>query len=238
MTLCEVSKKFSLCQPTIIKILNQYHIKRYTKSQLFSPNINEDYFETIDTEAKAYFLGLIITDGCIHSAKGRSPLLAISLQEQDLYILERLKAELNINKKITFDGRGCAELQVYSKKMVADLRKYGIKERKSLCTILPQNIPSEFHQHLIRGILDGDGSISFYARPNRSCHVKAIRFCQGNKKFLEDIIEWLYEECGAEKINTYQEKDSLWSIAYRKNDSVIKIINYLYSDATIYLERK
>ena len=28
--------------------------------------LNENYFETIDTREKAYFLGLLAADGCIH----------------------------------------------------------------------------------------------------------------------------------------------------------------------------
>ena len=238
MTIDELSEKFLICRPTVIKILNQYRIKRYTKSQLFSPNLNENYFDVIDTEEKAYFLGLIITDGCIFTTKGKSPMLAISLKNRDSYILETLKNELHSNKKITTDGRGCSELQIYSKKIVDSLRQYGITERKSLHTILPTNVAKEFHKDLIRGILDGDGSVSFYARKNRSCHIKAVRFCQGNEKFLIDLVDMLYEECGAEKINIYKEKESLWSIAYRKNESIVKIINYLYNNSSVYLTRK
>lgn len=238
ITIEELANQFNLSIPSTIKILNEYRIKRYTKVQLFSPNLNENYFDNIDTEEKAYFLGLIITDGCIHNTKGRQSLIAVTLQDRDKYILEKFKDEINSNKKITSDGRGCSSINILSNNLVKSLRRYGVTENKSLHTILPTNIPRHLYPHLIRGILDGDGSISFYARPNRKCHVKAIRFCQGNEKFLKDMVDLLYQECEIEKINTYKEKDSLWSIAYRKNDSMIKIINYIYNEAHIYLKRK
>ena len=38
-------------------------IPQYTKTQIFNPDIKEDYFENIDSQEKAYFLGLIISDG-------------------------------------------------------------------------------------------------------------------------------------------------------------------------------
>lgn len=238
MTLEEVVDKFNVCKPSVIKILNEYRIKRYTKVQLFSPDLDEHYFDNIDTEAKAYFLGLIITNGCIHNTKGKQKLVGITLQNCDKYILEIFRNEIHSNKKITADGRGCSEINILSNNLVNGLKQYGVAEKKSLHTIFPKNIPKHLYSHLIRGILDGDGSVSFYARPHRKSHVKAVRFCQGNKNFLSDLINFLYEECGIDKINIFQEKDSLWSIAYRKNESMIKLINYMYQDAHIYLERK
>lgn len=233
-----VAEKFNISLPSVIKILKEYRVKTYNKVQLFSPDLNEHYFDKIDTEEKAYFLGLIITDGCIHNTKGRQSLIALTLQESDKYILERFKSAICSNKTVTNDGRGCVNINILSNTMVKSLKKYGINERKSLHTVLPQNIPQELYPHLIRGILDGDGSVSFYARQGRKCHVKAIRFCQGNENFLKDLVDCLYNNCGAIKVNTYQEKENLWSIAYRKDDSMMKIIQYIYKDATIYLIRK
>ena len=46
ITISALAKQFNLSPPTIIKILNSNGIKRYTKAQLYNPNMNEDYFET------------------------------------------------------------------------------------------------------------------------------------------------------------------------------------------------
>ena len=40
-----------------------YHIPKYTKPKLNNPNMKEHFFQDIDEEAKAYFLGLLISDG-------------------------------------------------------------------------------------------------------------------------------------------------------------------------------
>ena len=139
---------------------------------------------------------------------------------------------------MTQDGRGCCEVNISSKKMVSDLRKYGLVERKSLEAVFPINLDIQYYPSLIRGIIDGDGSISYYARKGRKCHIKAIRLCSGNEKFLLAFVDFLYVNFGIEPVNTYKEKDNLWSIAYRKNDSLIKLIKYLYTDADIYMKRK
>ena len=235
----EVSKKFGISNPSIIKILNEYKVKRYTKVQLFSPDLDENYFKNIDNEYKAYFLGLIITNGCIHYTKGKQPLVSLTLDQKDEYLLYEFKNQIKSNKKITHDGRGCSEINILSEKMVNDLKQYGVIPNKSLHTIFPKNIPLHLYKDLIRGILDGDGSVSFYSRQNRrKSNIKAIRFWQGNYKFLKDLINFLYEQEDIAKINIYQEKENLWSIAYRKNESLIKLIKYIYSDANIYMTRK
>lgn len=240
MTHEEVAEKFHYSLPTIIKIFKEYKVKPYPKAKIYSPNLIENYFETIDTEKKAYFLGLLITDGCIHNNKHGSKMVNITLQLRDVYIIEDFIKEIKLNKKIVHDNRhqGCGNIQVLSNKMVDDLMQYGITYNKSLKTIFPKNIPLNLYPHLIRGILDGDGSIAFYARHNRKVHVKAIRFCQGNEQFLIDLMKFLEEKVNIKIINTYKEKENLWSIAYRSNDSLLKLYNYLYNDATIYIKRK
>lgn len=47
-----------------------------------------------------------------------------------------------------------------------------------------------------------------------------------------------YDKLSVEKVSIYQEKETLWSIAYRKNDSMKTIIDYMYKDAHIYMKRK
>ena len=238
MTFDELVKKFDISIPTIIKIFNKYRVVRYTRSRLYSPNLVEDYFNTINSQSKAYFLGLIITDGCIYSKNGRTPSVSLTLHKNDAYLIDRFIKEIHSNKAVTTDGRGCCEVAINSSKMVSDLRKYGVQERKSLQAIFPSNIPINYYSSLIRGIIDGDGSISFYARKGRKCHTKAIRLCSGNDQFLLDLVKFLYEVIDVEPVNLYREKENLWSIAYRKTASLIKLIDYLYSDADIYMNRK
>lgn len=192
MTITDVSKKFGVSNPSVIKVLNEYNVERYSKIKLFSPNLIEDYFENINTEQKAYFLGLIISDGCVHNTKNKQSLVSITLDSNDDYLLDFFKKEIKSNKKITHDTRGCSQISILSNKMVSDLKKYGVCENKSLHTIFPKDIPEHLYCHLIRGLIDGDGSISFYKRKDRkNCHVKAIRFCQGNKKMIGDLVDFL-----------------------------------------------
>jgi len=237
MTIDDVAKKFSYSNPTIIKILNSFKVKRYKKAQLFSPNFNEKYFETIDTEKKAYFLGLIIADGCIYSSKGKSPMLCLSLKNEDKYIIEELKRELNSNKSIV-NCKGCSSIQFLSTKLINDLKKYGLSENKSTHEVFPTNIKPELMHHLIRGLFDGDGNYNFISRKGRKVHHKCIRLC-GGKELLSDLIKYLYDNLNIDKINISEGNGkNLYTISYAKNESLFKLINYMFSDATIFLKRK
>ena len=49
-------------------------------------DINYQFFEKIDSEEKAYFLGFIYSDGCVQSNS-----VTLKLQKKDIIILEKMK---------------------------------------------------------------------------------------------------------------------------------------------------
>lgn len=58
-----------------------------------------EIFKNIDSEIKAYTLGLIFADGCIKTTK------AIFLQEDDLTLIERLFEFFNTGNKLLYVPR-------------------------------------------------------------------------------------------------------------------------------------
>ena len=61
----EIGQKYNLSVVTIGKILHDNSIKIWSKQDLLKKDLLVDYFQYIDSEYKAYFLGLIYADGCI-----------------------------------------------------------------------------------------------------------------------------------------------------------------------------
>lgn len=51
-------------------------------------NKNEEYFNVIDSEKKAYLLGYFLADGCVTNPSNGKKCISMCLQEQDKYILE------------------------------------------------------------------------------------------------------------------------------------------------------
>ena len=240
MTMKQVEDKYKLSHPTITKILKD--IPKYTKAKLNNPNMKEHFFQDIDEEAKAYFLGLLISDGNVFKDDtGRQASISITLDLKDEYMLEKFKEVLQANTSVGYDGRGCGQIAVRSNIMAEDLAKYGVIPRKSYSTYLPK-ISCEMMPHLIRGIFDGDGSIMAKPSPNNDGHnrfLHSISFC-GTHKLMEDISNYSFEYLNLkQKPSVYDYKDRQLSDFKIQNAKDMQTFgDWMYNYSTIYLNRK
>ena len=238
-----LTEKYALSRFVIKKILqeNQIPIKRHTKrNRLF---MKEDYFEKIDTEAKAYFLGLLFTDGNVFIGKKEINQIALELTVRDVEILEKLKTELNTNNKITYrknpNRSETVSLKFFSKKMVEDLSKYGIIPQKTKKTKhLPLDlIPDEFKRDFVRGLIDGDGSV-FYHGENKK--YLGVTFCSYSRNICEELKNIWDSFIGVEtnhKVFTEKNKN-ISRVTYTKQDVAKQLVTVLYKDSNYYLTRK
>ena len=239
MTLQHVADKFHLCVPTIMKILKD--IPRYSKAKVYNPQLKENFFECINCEENAYFLGLIISDGnvFIPSDGNRQASISITLDLHDEYMLQTFKELIGTNTIIGKDGRGCGTIAVRSNKMANDLSKYGVIPRKSFYTYLPKNIPDIYMSHLIRGIFDGDGCIQAKMNNQTNHFVHCMSFC-GTHQLMEDISEYCFTHLKLQRRSTvYDYKDRKLSETKISNKKDMYTFGeWLYKDATIFLKRK
>lgn len=236
MTIKQVSEEYNLCCPTISKILKD--IPKYPKSQINNPCLEEHYFNIIDNEYKAYFLGLLISDGNVFKDKtGRQNSISITLDLEDKYLLEKFKECIRTNTIIAKDGRGCGQIAIRSNIMAKDLEKYGVVPRKSFKTYLPI-ISDIYMKDLIRGIFDGDGSIiSKLNHDNRFLH--CISFC-GTHKLMEDISSYIYKNLKLnQKPKVYDYKDrKLSEIKIQNKLDILVFGEWIYNDCQIFMKRK
>lgn len=114
-------------------------------------------FKKIDEPFKAYFIGLMLTDGWIH---GNS--ICLSMTDKDVieFVCEYFG---KIPDKINKDGNRKPQYRfvICSERIVNELKRFGIVERKSLSLQPPKLKKSEikYLSYIIRGIIDGDGWI-------------------------------------------------------------------------------
>ena len=238
MTMKQVEDKYELSHPTVTKILKD--VPKYTKAKLNNPNMKEHFFQEINEEAKAYFLGLLISDGNVFKDNtGRQASISITLDLKDEYMLEKFKEVLQANTSVGHDGRGCGQIAVRSNIMAEDLAKYGVVPRKSYNTYLPL-LSKEMMPHLIRGIFDGDGSIMAKPNPSNDGHnrfLHSISFC-GTHQLMEDISNYILENLGI-KTAVYDYKDrNLSELKIQNIDNIAKFGYWIYRNSTIFLNRK
>lgn len=182
---------------------------------------NEDYFEKIDTESKAYFLGLLMADGYIATTER---FVTIALKNEDAYILEKLKKEVNSEAPLG-NKKKCTQkvLTLCSKKMVNDLKNLGLTRNKTFTLKFP-NIKTEYIRHFIRGYFDGDGYIG-----ERQCTLII-----SSPDFLNTFLDFFQNKFG--KNLYFHEIKNSYRVNLNRRDN--DVVNFIYKDAHIYLNRK
>src|SRR4051812_17189196 len=82
LTPAAIRNKWGITSKNLCDLLNRHNISR----RQFNPRrhlVNKSAFDVLTPEA-CYYLGFLITDGCLHSPRrGGSPLLTLSLHERD-----------------------------------------------------------------------------------------------------------------------------------------------------------
>lgn len=222
--------------------INRLTLTKYIKSQgvgVTNParkyKYNDDFFENIDTEEKAYWLGFIYADGCIND-RGKQKTLEITLQESDRSHLVKFinsiggVADLITSKlvKLNYKEIPSSRVAINCTKMCEDLIRHGATPRKSLTLTFPKSLKPYLLRHFIRGYIDGDGTITY---PRLRISVL------GTMEFLIELQNY-FEVIGATKTKLTRKRDNK-AYSFEKGGSEVSLILYnLYSNSTIYLDRK
>lgn len=215
---------------TIAKIVKDGGIQmRPAKRSVQIDNIR--FFEQIDTEPKAYILGLLLADGYIIEPRRKDEACqwGISLKESDKYILEYIMQTIGIENKKICHYNHLFSLCVTSQIMVDDLAKYSIVPRKSFIVQFPTELtPQEMHRHIIRGYFDGNGCVS---RPNCTFY--------GNDSIVTSIRDILESEAEMSHRKVYYNNTChVHSISFSRKSDLAAFRDYIYSDATVWMKRK
>jgi len=199
--------------------------------------INENYFKKWSSNM-TYILGFIFADGSITKIthNGCSDKLSFGQNKKDIDILRKIKQELSAEQTLSIT-QDAVYFSIYSQIIVDDLKKLGVSYRKSFRKSRGKipDIPQKYTQDFIRGIVDGDGSINFNkkGRPQFNiCGKREVMTFIRNHLFSRFDI---YSKIAQAKY--YGKKYNLFYIAYGSN-SAKTLINYLYTNASLYLERK
>lgn len=192
--------------------------------------IDTNYFNNIDNQNKAYWLGFIMADG-YNSGK------FIRIDIQDEGHLEKLRDDIFYDKdmpiriKYSPTNKPVYYLTIQNSKLVSDCEKLGITKNKSLTTQYP-DIPSEFDRDFIRGLFDGDGCLSYSMDGNYRRYTFSI---VGSESLMNSLIKKL---SGLGVNLRFRKMKSIFAIYLRGNRQIIKLLDYLYNNSSVYLERK
>ena len=228
-----------------IEAIRKFFINTNFKYRLaLNYNLNHNFFGT-DTEKSFYWAGFIAADACISKTKHR---LAIVLKQSDIVHLEKFKTDIGSEAPIYKISRSenrpgflhkiyySCSLRMTSKTVCSDLKRFNIVPNKSLTYTIPESIQDhELFPHFIRGMIDGDGHVSHSGQHG------VIYLC-GTKNTISVIRKYFISKLGAKvsKITSRKNKGkgSLYFFACRNLPSCQKIINCIYNNPSVYLDRK
>lgn len=215
------------------------------KNDLRRFKVNDSYFDVIDNEHKAYWLGLLLADGFLSNSGHATESFGISLSIKDKYILEEFVKDLESTYTVKeYIGKSkfensCtdfayAKLLIKSKQIFNKLIEYGFTIKKSYDGVVPEeHIPDNLKIHFIRGYFDGNGGLSI----GSGSHLYTLDFT-GTK----EIITWILKYFGKENLKLQERHpdrdNNNVSIKISGDKQIYSIMNQIYKDATIYLNRK
>jgi len=199
----------------------------------------------IDTEEKAYWLGMMAADGNV--ATGR-PVLKLAFASKDRDHLLSFGSALQSTHSIsdyTNNGHKVAELVVSSPQLTKGLAQHGVGPRKTFVLKWPDFLSAELLRHYLRGFFDGDGTLSANPRSRirKRDGVRPITLgwsILGNEAFCLEAQRYLVEKTGVgkTKLNTPKHSPSIRYLIYGGTRQVSRIFHFMYDDATVWLHRK
>lgn len=203
-------------------------------------------FKNVDTQEKAYLLGQIYGDGYNGYIKSYKLMLASINTDVELYTnLSILFPFLKLKTYLRHSNM--IYLECYNKECSLDLKSLGMWSNKTKNDITGEfhfpNLRKDLISHFIRGYFDADGSFWFPSRARSrnnlrcefSCATK--NFILALKKYLDDEgIFFTYKERVKKAGNSkYYRSYELYS---SNRELSLKFANYIYKDASIFLQRK
>lgn len=231
----EISEQFNINRQMLSLFIKFYDINIFHKQGGKKIPFDNHYFDKIDTENKAYWLGFIYADGYITN----NNTFGLCISSKDLKHLEKFKTELKSNHKLIHEfkkinNNNISEtyrLSISDNNFFNALNNKGVLKNKTKYIYFPgENIVSdELIPHFIRGYFDGDGYVS-----NKGYIFKF----EGNKEFLNS----LFEKMGIDDYHVSKRKENCLSNSFDcwNKKTFLKFYNYIYKNcnAKIFLERK
>lgn len=192
---------------------------------------NRYIFDNIDSSEKAYWLGFIVADGYLNNSKN---MLRIKVGNKDkehlIKFINFLGGELSMLKSEIHNITGNTQWYVstYAPQICNALKNLKVEQGKSGKEQVPP-IEEKYYRDFIRGLWDGDGFI------RESLTGVGLVGSYECLSFVQKIFE---KELKVKPLKIYSHCNT-YKIEYRSTKKAIPlIINYLYQDKDVSLDRK
>lgn len=225
--------KYGFHKNALAKIINE------NGGNTTKPSFDNNFFNIINTENKAYWLGFLYADGAIESSTNGCEL---SLQLLDAEHLFKFKSDLQAKSKVNLDFKvKRCRFSVSNKDFKQDLINWGCTPRKSLTLTWNKNLDTlsdDLKIAFIRGYFDGDGCLTHTYSDTKKQRFTISTNLLGTKSFLTSVLSFLSKfDINGTWYKDPNTNENIMTLMFNKRNSV-KLLNLLYTNANCYLTRK
>ena len=241
----KIGQLYGVWNKSIAAVLDEYGIERNQNEMVRRYNVDQHYFDVIDTPNKAYVLGFLSADGCNFPSKCT---ISMSLEECDREVLEAIREDMKNEHPLEYIDysnkhdfgytyKNQYRMLIFSKHMCNQLTDKGVVPNKSLQLKFSSKVKPEFYSHYVRGVFDGDGSIGVKSLESYTGSISisltsTFDFCNSLALILDGLgVDYIIGEA-----SNHNGITAALYISKAKSKKVF--LDWIYKDAELFLERK
>lgn len=201
--------------------------------------VNENYFEDIDSEEKAYWLGYMAGGStiCHRSPKSWAIMLRSGNKAHLGRFCKSIETDAFVKTRYCDGGRPYHYVSFSSAVMAADLRRYHIMEQRAKTVRFPYGLDPGLVRFYSRGFLDSNSHI-YANRGNLFLGISGtMNVCQGMQNIIEEGCDIKHAPRRVQKCNRFiSEPGSVhgFRAQFTGNVSVPRIMNWSYDGSKIH----
>lgn len=242
-----IAKRFGVTRSNVRRLLRTRGVVLRSREETTRKHFFDwHYFDVIDSEEKAYWLGFVVAEGNVSNTT-----LCIQLGAKDKDHLKKFAAAVGYDYFDDYDPKKDAyRVRLNSKILVERLNALGVGEHKCDNITVP-GIGERWLRHFFRGFVDGDGSftkiqdkkrIRQSKKKSRTKYVSLVLSASSDSlQFLLDFKKWANEsldsECGF-ITTSYLTGKPRYKLVFSGNGSPLKAAKLLYCRNKIAMDRR
>ena len=228
LSICKSADAVEISRETLARYLKKRGMSRTGGYDHVSYDVDENYFEEINSSNKAYWYGMLMADGCVRTHKDGGMQLTLELSNTDYDHLVKFKKSMNFTGPITSrKNRPMSCVRISRQKICQDLINKGCVPNKTVDGWIDEFILQGLYKYdFLRGYLDGDG----YIDKKRYRVIFTVK-----SELIRDSLMRLMKEFNPHIV----EEDTFYRIVVENKEDFYNLLSKLYvCSGEMYLERK
>jgi hypothetical protein len=243
LSLKEIADQYQTFPQTVHKhIKDKVDMREYTETSRVYALLHPDYFDFINTNDKAYWLGVWYGTGFISkSIGGYESTLSVGIKDIDTLV--RFQQCIGYERPIDIfedEGVNVAKLRIHSKQIYESLLSHGLIQQKTENLTFPTWLPSDLVGGFLLGYYEGKGSCYLSGgiiKGKRYSSYKLSIF--GNQLFLDKLNISIFNHTGIRMNQSYVKSSKKGStpipcLRLGSQENIMKIANWIYKDVSQY----